>query len=245
MRSVMNPIKVIIVLISSVGLLSGCHLWASSASPESEERLVNQVMIDNTICVSASGMVIGCDETTPEQKYEFEDIQAQPVTSAHPLTASNNSVMLSEYIEQLATELLENGTVPASETYVGVTTFVEYTPQLSSINLLGNMLSEEFIYQLQQTGIAVVDYKVISSVNVQPNGDFVFSRDPSKLDLVASMDYVLTGTTMYNKRGLVVNARIVHLTTKRVVAAAKRIIPYFVLDSIIPAEARGAVISKS
>jgi TolB-like protein len=150
--------------------------------------------------------------------------------------------MLSEYIEQLATDLLVNLTVPMSQTRVGVTTFIEFSPDLSSITLLGNMMAESFIFELQQNGIQVIDYKVEDEIKMAEHGEFIFTRQPSKLTMQHSMDYVLSGTFMYNKRGIEVYARIVEFNTKRVVSSAKRVIPYFVLDGIIPSSEKHHVV---
>jgi len=196
------------------------------------------------ICVSQMGMVVDCNQSqvTPQQQYD--DIQMPPINHSHPLVASNNSVLLGEYVEQMATHMLESLSVPVESTVVGVTSFVEFTEDLSSVNQLGNMLAETFIFELQQNGIPVIDYKVAGGVDVKSDGDYVFSRDTSELNLADSMRYVLTGTLMYNKRGLVVNARIVNFMNKRVVASSKKVIPYFVLDSIIPVSEKHAIIGS-
>lgn len=235
--------------INAIGLgltllgLSGCASFSSD--DEQTAHVVQQApeQKTGTICVAANGLVVDC--ALDEMEYnEFDDLQAEPVTDTHTLTATNSSVMLGEYVEQLATQLMETSVVPGDETVVGVTSFIEFGPELSSINLFGNLLAEEFIFQLQQNGIAVVDYKVMAGVQVQGNGDFVFSRNSQALDLANSMQHVLTGTTVYHTRGIMVNARIVHLISKRVVASAKRLIPYFVLDSIVPAGAKQSVMGN-
>jgi TolB-like protein len=239
-----------IKLLRSTFLL-GTLLFGLVACSSQSERPASAMKKSNAasgntslVCVSSSGQVVDCLPNSELPAGQFDDLQAEPIANTHPLTASNNSVMLSEYVEQLATQLVETSVFPGKDTVVGVTSFIEFSTDLSSVNLLGNLLAEEFMFQMQQNGFAVVDYKVAHGVQVAKHGDFVFSRKSQVLNLTDSMQYVLTGTTVYNTRGLVVNARIVHLETKRIVASAQKLIPYFVLDSIVPASAKQSVMGS-
>jgi len=241
--------------IAAIGLilsLSGCALFDSDDAqvvsqaqntPISRGAQPQYATGGQPVCLSSIGQVIDCNLVQAADD-NYADIQSAPISNTHPLVSSNNTVLIGEYIEQMATHMLESLTVPAASALVGVTSFVEFTDDLASVNQLGNMLAESFIYELQQNGIPVVDYKVASGVRVQRDGDFVFSRNPANLNLNDSMQYVLTGTIMYNKRGLVINARMVNFMNKRVVASSKKVIPYFVLDSIIPTSEKHAVIGS-
>ena len=232
--------------------LSGCVMLDGKQNDTANNRIIKEaspsmvgsyVPSGQPICLSAMGQVIDCQQLQ-NRADDYADIQAAPMSNTHPLVSSNNSVLIGEYIEQMATHMLESLTVSVTTATVGVTSFVEFTDELASVNQLGNMLAESFIFELQQNGIPVVDYKIASGVRVQQDGDFIFSRDPAALNLTDSMQYVLTGTIMYNKRGLVINARMVHFLNKRVVASSKKVIPYFVLDSIIPTSEKQAVIGS-
>ncbi len=198
------------------------------------EQVLNS---EDNICVSKSGMVVTCGEVVVKHapSKQEPDVEAALLNS-HSLEAAPNSVMLGEYIEQISTDLLENMVVPVDKASVGITSFVEFSTTLSSINMLGTMLAEEFIFELQRNGIVVVDYKVQDNVEVKGTGDFIFSRNNRKLTLNGVMKYVLVGTLIYNKQGIWVNARIVDIESKKVVSTAKKLIPYFVLDNIVPFE---------
>lgn len=207
----------------------------------------------DTLCVSKTGQLVDCKQlaTRLQNEQVLNEIQEESfqqdiraIHYSHPLEAGNNTVLVGEYIEQMATEILRNLTIPMDDAIVGVTSFVEFSEDLSTVNHFGNMLAENFIYELQQNGIPVIDYKVTGGVRVISTGDFVFSRNADELLLDGSMTYVLTGTMAYNKRGLVINARMVNFENKRVVSTSKKLIPYFVLDSIIPSSDKHAVIGE-
>jgi len=209
----------------------------------SEQRPVSRQSSEQMLCVSPMGQMLDCASLQRQNDARFDDLQMAPIANTHPLVSSNNTILIGEYVEQMATNLLESLNVPVETAVVGVVSFVEFTDDLVSVNPLGNLLAENFVFELQQNGIPVVDYKVAENVMVMANGDYVFSRNLDLLNMDV-MSHVLTGSIVYNKQGLVVNARIVDLTSKRVVSASKKVIPYFVLDSIIPASEKQAIIGS-
>ena len=120
--------------------------------------------------------------------------------------AINNTKLLSEYVEQMAMGLMDSFQAYATETKIAVTSFVDLNGDLQSTNMLGNQISESFIYEIQQYGIPVIDFKVMEFIEVNKNGDFVFSRDDQKLAESLKADYILSGTLVYTASGVVVNA---------------------------------------
>lgn len=240
------------VIIASV-LLTGCSsnplngYFSESSETDMEVSSTNQpvTVVDNKrdLCVSPMGQMLDCSLLQNTGGDNYEDLQLAPIANTHPLVSANNTVLIGEYVEQMATNMLESLNVPVETAVVGVASFVEFTDDLVSVNPLGNLLAENFIFELQQNGIPVVDYKIAQNVMVLANGDYVFSRNREQLNIDV-MSHVLTGSIIYNKQGLVVNARVVDLESKRVVSASKKVIPYFVLDSIIPASEKQAIIGS-
>jgi len=215
----------------SVSFLAACstHSNMSGTTINSEDN----------ICVSPSGMVVSCGVIVPKNSKEVDNEQSNrnfdaALINVHTLEPSSNNVMIGEYIEQISTDLLQNMVVPVDDASIGITPFVEYSTSLSSVNMLGTILAEEFIFELQRNGLVVVDYKVQDNIEVKGTGDFIFSRDKNKLTLTGVMEYVLVGTLMYNKQGIWINARIVNIESKKVVSSAKKLVPYFILDNIVP-----------
>lgn len=227
----LNINKLHILKLLLVGSLTACST--------TNELPNNTVASEENICISKSGMLVTCGDISPKiaTPLESELITTEVnefIADTHTLESSTNSVMVGDYVEQISTDLLENMAVPVSNASVGITSFVEFSTTLSTINLFGTMLAEEFIFELQRNGIEVVDYKVQDSIEVRGTGDFIFSRNTKNLNLSPEMKYVLVGTLMYNKQGIWVNARMVDIESKKVISTAKRLVPYFVLDNIIP-----------
>ncbi|MDO6568720.1 FlgO family outer membrane protein [Alteromonas sp. 1_MG-2023] len=139
---------------------------------------------------------------------------------------------LNDYASQLAMELMDNATRLTQQDMVGVTSFVRLNTSLGDSTVLGNQLSEYLIAELQDFGLAIVDFKMADGVTVTPYGDFVLSRKATSLAKQVSMDHVVTGTIIEDDRGVRVNARIVSMQNKQVVASANIYIPAFIVTDL-------------
>ena len=126
-------------------------------------------------------------------------------------------------------ELMENTTRLTQQDMVGVASFVRLNQSLNNSTVLGNQLSEYLIAELQDFGLAIVDFKLAGGITVTPVGDFVLTRDGAALAKQVEMDHVVTGTIIEDDRGVRVNARIVSLKNKQVVASANVYIPAFIV----------------
>ena len=83
-------------------------------------------------------------------------------------------------------------------------------------------------YQLQRLGVPLADVKLARQIRITPRGDFVLSRG-AYLDLRQQASYVLTGTMLRDNAGIVINARVMHLNSKALLASGQIHIPDFVL----------------
>lgn len=136
---------------------------------------------------------------------------------------------LNDYASQLAMELMDNATGLTQRDKVGIASFVRLNTSLQDSTVLGNQLAEYLIAELQDFGLAIVDFKLAGGITVTPVGDFVLTRRASALAEQVAMDHVVTGTIIEDERGVRVNARIVSLTDKHVVASAHVYIPAFIV----------------
>lgn len=177
---------------------------------------------------------------SPEPKVSTEDNMVY--IPQHGLTGNQHSVLLSEYIEQISNKLIANLSNETKHAVVGITSFVDFSNDLGTLTPVGNIVAEHFTTELFQNGFTVSDYKVKSAISVTPQGDFVFSRNADKLGSSESMTHVLTGTIMYQQTGLLINARIVNFDNKWVISTASGFIPYFILDTVIPQNAKQIVL---
>jgi len=167
-------------------------------------------------------------------KHQFESYSSlvnwqQP---SHVYKPKYTHKLLSDYSEKLAMELVENMRYVKQTTPIAVSSFVDLNNNLKTISILGNQLAESFIHELQEYGLSVVDYKHTGEIEVAPNGDFIFSRNNHELKNTPNIEYVLSGTLIYNDRGAVVNARIIGRHSKVVVSTASAFIPAFMIESL-------------
>ncbi len=96
----------------------------------------------------------------------------------------------------------------------------------------GERLSEHFIFQLQQQGYNLVDYRAVS-LNTTAK-DPLSSANLSALHNRYRIYFVLTGTYAQHPDGVVVNARVLDTTTRQVLAAAQTHLPGSRLEGRLP-----------
>lgn len=173
---------------------------------------------------------------TVETDYNDDAVVQQPVYSDDALKTRYSHKKLSHYVEQMAMQMVGNNP-PDLTTPIAVASFVQFDSTLARTSVLGNQLAEVFIHELQAFNLPVVDYKVTGAIRITPRGDFAFSRDVTELANDQAIGYILSGTIIHKNDGVVINARIVGLTSKRVVATAETFIPGFVLNKIYPNKA--------
>jgi TolB-like protein len=141
---------------------------------------------------------------------------------------------LEDYAGQLSMQLLRNSAGMKKDDLIGVASFVRLDRSLQQTNILGNQLSEYFISEIQQFGLAVVDFKMTGAAKVTARGDFVFSRDSLELAKDMHMDHMLSGTMIDKPKGVQINARIISIENRRVVSTATVLIPHFIAQSLRP-----------
>jgi TolB-like protein len=122
----------------------------------------------------------------------------------------------------------------SDKTTIGVTSFVMLDSDLQKTNLLGMQLAESFVHEMHKFRIPVIDYKATDYIRVTEEGDFFLSRDFLELKNKALLDYILTGTMVKHRGGYLVNARIIGMKSKAVVATAQSLIPFYVADALLP-----------
>ncbi|EGQ8493113.1 FlgO family outer membrane protein [Vibrio cholerae] len=128
------------------------------------------------------------------------------------------------FVESLTEDLMLSNTSISARTPIAVTSFVDLQ-NMDATNWLGNTVSEGFIHQFQRRGFKVVDFKTTGSIQVTQQGDFAFSRDWKNLSSEQEVQYVLTGTMLRQEGGVIVNARVVGMHSRIVVASAQGFLP--------------------
>jgi len=193
-------------------LLSGCNLMGESTKAEPEQMVVSNLDFNQ---------IMAQMQRNDEQEQYADTTQFNP--NKHHKTLVN-------YVEQMALDLVDTMQTEL-DTSIAVTSFVDLDATLNNSNQLGNQLSESFIHQLQKFGYGIVDFKTTDYIAVNARGDFVFSRDIEQLADKHIASHVLSGTLIYRSSGVEVNARIIDINSKRVIASSNKTLPYYVLNN--------------
>ena len=142
------------------------------------------------------------------------------------------AITVNHYVQSMMHDLAANLEVLSTTFSLGVTSFVYLDGDYQQGDLLGNQLSEAFMHEATQFGIAVTDFKTTDYIRVTPTGDFTFSRDFLELTQQYPISVVLGGTLVRHQGGVLVNARMVNVNDKKVLATAQTFIPQNVVQAL-------------
>ena len=185
--------------------------------------LIEESSMKNWLIAIIIPAVMSCSLTTEDDFYRSSYADKQEIDSFKLPRHAINDV-----VKGLAYQMLESSTFVNPKTPIAVASFVDLK-NLESTNWLGNQLSESFIHEMQRHGLVVIDFKTTGHIRVTANGDYVFSRDWQELPERQIIDYVVTGTMMQQDEGVLVNARMIGMQSRVVVATAQSFIPAWVV----------------
>ncbi len=167
--------------------------------------------------------LISCESTNDDGFYQSTQIEKGEIDS-HDLPRH----AINDVVKGLAFQMLASSSFVNAKTPVAVASFVDLK-DLETTNWLGNQLAESFVHELQRHGLVVIDYKTTGHIRVTKTGDYVFSRDWQELPERQIIDYVVSGTMVEQENGILVNARMIGIQSKVIVATAQSFIPSWVL----------------
>ena len=130
-------------------------------------------------------------------------------------------------------DLVANLQYVNTSTPVAVASFVMLDSNYNETNLLGNQIAESLVHEIHKFGIPVIDFKTTDKIHVTKKGDFIFSKDHKKLKSNLPIRYVVSGTLVHHQGGYLVNARIIGIKSKAVIASAQSFIPSDVASTIM------------
>lgn len=146
--------------------------------------------------------------------------------SYRPSTQEGN---LHSHVERLARQLFDTANVIDVTSTVAVGTFLPArtlkVDDDSELNSIAIQLQESFSTLVTQVGLTVIEYKSLSGVMVTEQADIMLSRDVTKLDGGVSVQYLLTGSYVQQENSLIVNAKLINVLDKSLVAAATDYVP--------------------
>ncbi|WP_100641936.1 FlgO family outer membrane protein [Alteromonas facilis] len=195
-----------ITLLSGV-ILSGCSLTNLTSMPEQSTSNELSQKIDALNTVDSNTLML-------------RDYSG--------FSSAQHNKTLHDYAEQLIMELDVDFQVRGS---VSIASFVDFDETLQRTNRLGNQLAEVMIVELSQLGYSVTDINVMDNISASSQGNFVLSREKGSVQRDACC--VLTGTLVYEPRGVRVNARLVQHSGNSVLGASSVVIPYFVIEHLL------------
>lgn len=139
---------------------------------------------------------------------------------------------INQYVRGLMHQLVDNVKYVNESTPLAVTSFVLLDSDLQTTNLVGNQIAESFIHEVHKFGLPVLDYKTTDFFRISDDGDYIFSRDYMELRSDLPIDYVLSGTLTKHQKGYLVNARIIGIKSKAIVASAQGLVPDYAIKSL-------------
>ncbi|MFC4699749.1 FlgO family outer membrane protein [Glaciecola siphonariae] len=140
------------------------------------------------------------------------------------------------YVRNMAQDLVGNMEYVTERTPVAITHFSLIDSDLRETNLLGQQMAESFVHEFHKFRMPVVEFKATQFIRVTETGDYVLSRDFLDLNNSTPIQYVLTGTMTKHQGGFIVNARMLGMESKVVVASAQSFIPFYVVEALLPSE---------
>lgn len=109
--------------------------------------------------------------------------------------------------------------------FVPVTSMQVDMSQQGPLMLLGQQLEQGLMTEAVRHGLVTQDFKASNSIIMSESYDRALSRDLTHLSQLQNIDYYITGTITPQQNGAIVNARVINVRNKDVVAAATGFFP--------------------
>lgn len=211
--------------ISSTILLSAC---SSQSNLRSDEQQITYVVYD-TVKISLS------DTTETEEPKE-------PVSYNAPIYFP----YLPEFTEQLAYELKQSLKNTELEGSIAVSNFVVLSESIEKGHTLGRQVAELLSTDLQNNKLPISVASLDNYIDIPKSQEVITANkieditNPAEasppavfnetLALMPNITYVCTGTLMETKHGVLINTKIIHRKTHRIIASANKTLPFAVLN---------------
>lgn len=191
-------------------------------------RIVLPLLIFALAGCSSSWLALGDNEKADEtvQALGSESMQIIP-----------SSGFIHQFVDDLGSKLVA-GVSPVQlqnlqNATVAIGSFVT-TSDLESSNPLGRQIQEGLYHSLNASGLEVVDFKLTDFVRVTPDGDWVATRNYTLLSNQRSIDYFVYGSMTEAKDGVLVQARMVNVVDKNVVATSQSWLSEAMVEKLQP-----------
>ncbi|KKO44033.1 hypothetical protein WG68_17735 [Arsukibacterium ikkense] len=174
---------------------------------------------------------------------------AQPATQ-YQATSANTELSaqpLGFYTERLARQLfaqLDDSPLWLTRPQIAVSSFLPATAlHLRDANSeqrdFANQLSESMLAHGRQFGYPVYEYRLSNQVTLAADYEQALSRQLSEINSQSNANTLLTGTYTLQQDAIIVNARLIHIPSRQVLAAVTDYIPTNVLWGMQQVNKRG------
>lgn len=224
-----------LVCLCAISALSACTSMPD-IFPEAANDLQSEVTSKPVQTAAGMGEINFQQEFLQNQVLKHQ--QANNATDEHTLAELKHRQKalpknINHYVRGLMQDMAGNLQYVNATTPVAVSSFVFLDGPYDTTNLLGKQIAESFMHEIRKFNIPVLDFKTLGYIVVSPDGDFAQTRDYLELSGEMPISYIVTGTLVKHQGGYLVNARMVGMKSKAVVASAQRLIPKKVADALI------------
>ena len=232
--------KRIALMVAGIAVsLSGCSMMKGDDETAQAEPVSQPMNVIDITAIDRAPVEPDDDDESASQGMDAYGAIGQPplyssVQGAYkgrPLTKH-----IGDYVKNMTQDLIANMEYVNEKTPIGVTHFALIDTDLQTTDLLGRQMAESFVHELHKFRVPVIDFKATDYIRITPDGDFVLSRDYLELSSSLPIEYVLTGTMAKHQGGVLVNARILGIESRAVVASAQMLVPFYVVDALIPSD---------
>ncbi|MCX7946107.1 MAG: FlgO family outer membrane protein [Hydrogenophilus sp.] len=148
----------------------------------------------------------------------------RPATRPTPPACQASLCSLTEALNLLAEQLDANVKHRTAFPAILASTFVNLD-HIDDTSPLGRVLTEGLVARLQVRGWNLYDVRLSRAVAVTPEGEFVLSRDPKRLEYQYAAAAALTGTYSVGSNEVLIHARITDVSSGVVVSSAEVRLP--------------------
>lgn len=192
-------------------------------------------------CVLNQPVPVTVQSVDPQALVQMQEAEAANLKARRELAKHDVKVVgdqpsgadpLSEAVAQMAVQLNVGLTENRVKRLpIAILPFVQLGSKASGTPT-GERLSENFIFQLQQHGYNLVDFRAVS-LNTTVK-DPLSAENLSGIRNRFRIHFVLTGTYSQHPDGIVINARVLDTTSRQILAAAQTNIPSVRLEGELP-----------
>lgn len=180
-----------------------------------------RLFLKSLVCTVVAGLCMSCSMLGNDEP------RVQSASENNPPPALGNieyhtALLAQELFAQVRTERDYRYAVV---NFVPVTTLKYQGSSQGPLMLLGHQLSEGLVTEASRRGLITQDFKTTSDIVISKDAEYVFSRNVERLEAMQDIDFYIAGTITEQQEGAIVNARIIHVDSKDVVAAATKFFP--------------------